>query len=413
MGIDGIAALIISMIIIFILIRFEFHVSIATFIGALILALFSIGYNKIPFVFLNTILNMQTWRLIIIILLAIGLSIAMDKEGLLRKLAETLEKIGSRVALFAAPTLIGLVPMPAGALVSASMVKDVAKRLGLNPEETTFLNYWFRHVMEYSWPIYQGIILTGVILSVSIGEIVKSLFFMTVANAGIGLAIGHFFFKKQAVNKNNKTSTAAFSAKSFFREFINASWPILLIIILVIVFEIDISLSFAISLAMLIAIRRINRRELVEILKKTFSLKIMFLPVAIIFYKTVVEHADIAFLLFNTLFQYRIPEYIITIILPFIAGFATGTSLAFVGIAFPLLIPIIGHGSINVGALILAYVSGMAGLLLSPMHLCLILSVDYFKANLYRTYKYVLPAVVSSEVIALIAYFTYNYFFYT
>lgn len=413
MGINGIVALIISMVTIFILIRFKFHVSTATFIGALILALFSIGYGKIPFVFLNTILNIQTWRLIVIVLLAIGLSITMDKEGLLRKLSGTLEKIGFRVALFTAPALIGLVPMPAGALVSASMVKDVAKKLGLNPEETTFLNYWFRHVMEYSWPIYQGIILTGVILSVSISEVVKSLFFMTIASAEIGLVIGYFFLKKRTVNRSNKASAVAFSAKPFLREFINATWPILLIIILVIVFEIDISLSFAISLAMLITIRRINRRELVEILRKTFNLKIMFFLIAIIFYKTVVEHAGIAFLLSSTLLQYGIPKYIITIILPFMVGFTTGTSLAFVGIAFPLLIPIIGQGSINVGALILAYVSGMSGILLSPMHLCLILSVDYFKANLYRTYKYVLPAVVLSEVIALTAYFAYSYFFYT
>ena len=56
-------------------------------------------------------------------------------------------------------------------------------------------------------------------------------------------------------------------------------------------------------------------------------------------------------------------------------------------IAFPLLLPIIGKGQPDMILLMFAYVSGFCGILLSPAHLCLALTADYFKAELRDVYK--------------------------
>jgi len=122
----------------------------------------------------------------------------MDLKGLLGKLTETLENIGTKTALYIAPALIGLVPMPADAVVSASMVKDIARKTNLTLEEAAFLNYWFRHIIEYSWPIYRGII-----SSISIVDTVKTLCSMTAINALIGLAISYYIFKKNRLRKSS------------------------------------------------------------------------------------------------------------------------------------------------------------------------------------------------------------------
>jgi len=42
--------------------------------------------------------------------------------------------------------------------------------------------------------------------------------------------------------------------------------------------------------------------------------------------------------------------------------------------------------------------------LLSPLHLCLILSTEYFKANLAKVYQYILPPSLLLEAIAVIIY---------
>jgi len=91
--------------------------------------------------------------------------------------------------------------------------------------------------------------------------------------------------------------------------------------------------------------------------------------------------------------------------LPLLVGFATGLSLGFVGITFPLLLPFMASDSaVNSYALFLAYASGVAGYLLSPVHLCLILSVEYFQANLAKVYRYILPPLLAVEAIVVAIY---------
>jgi len=401
---NALVALLLSIVVVFVLLRFKLHVSGAIFIGAIVLALLSLSsFSDIFFLLFRTSLDMQTWRLVIIISSAIGLSVAMDLRGSLKRLAETLESIGAKAALFIAPSLIGLVPMPAGAVVSASMVKNIAEKIGLASEEVTFLNYWFRHIIEYSWPIYQGIILTGVIFSISIVDVVKTLFPMTVINALIGLAIGYPILKKKA-SMVKMVARTNHSLTLLIKKFVFSSWPILLIIALILFLKVDASIAFPVSLALFIITSNFSVDDVVKVLKEALDPKMVFLPIATMFYKALVEYTNLAYQIFNTLSEISIPESLVLTILPFIVGFVTGISFAFVGITFPLLVPIIGYGSIDSGALMLAYASGMAGVLLTPMHLCLVLSVDYFKAKFLRTYSFIVPAVLASILTALIIY---------
>ncbi len=405
---NALVALLLSIVVVFVLLRFRLHVSGAIFIGAIVLALLSLSnFSDIFFLLFRTSLDMQTWRLVIIISSAIGLSVAMDLRGLLKRLAETLENIGAKAALYTAPALIGLVPMPAGAVVSASMVKNIAKKIGLTLEEAAFLNYWFRHIIEYSWPIYQGIILTGVIFSISIVDVVKTLFPMTIINALIGLAIGHLLIFKKKSSTEKTVARTIYPPALLIKKFLASSWPILLIIALILLLKVDASIAFPASLALFIITSDFSVKDVVKVLKEALNPKIVFLPIATMFYKAVVEYTNLAHQIFNMLSENSIPEYLVLTTLPFIVGFATGISFAFVGITFPLLVPIVGYGSIDGGALVLAYVSGMAGVLLTPMHLCLVLSVDYFKAKFLRTYSFIVPAVLASILMALIIYVSF------
>ena len=57
------------------------------------------------------------------------------------------------------PALVGLLPMPAGALFSAPFVAAVDERGELELSHKVAINYWFRHLWEYWWPLYPGVIL--------------------------------------------------------------------------------------------------------------------------------------------------------------------------------------------------------------------------------------------------------------
>jgi hypothetical protein len=80
----------------------------------------------------------------------------------------------------------------------------------------------------------------------------------------------------------------------------------------------------------------------------------------------------------------------------------TGLTVGFVGSTFPLIISIAGNTSI--GAISFAFASGFLGVLLSPIHICLILTREYFKADLWGIYKMMIPAGVIVFCGAIVEY---------
>ena len=80
-------------------------------------------------------------------------------------------------------------------------------------------------------------------------------------------------------------------------------------------------------------------------------------------------------------------------------GGITGLSVAFVAITFPVLVPVIeamGTPNMRLPLVILAYLSGFTGTLLSPIHLCMILSNEYFGASWLSFYKRLWLSVIVS-----------------
>ncbi|MDO8687263.1 MAG: DUF401 family protein, partial [Dehalococcoidales bacterium] len=146
--------------------------------------------------------------------------------------------------------------------------------------------------------------------------------------------------------------------------------------------------------------------ELKKALKYGLEPKILFLLYAIMLYQATIVSSGAAKILIADMQAIGLPDLLVLVALPLLLGLSTGYSPAVAGIALPLLLPYIVSGSgINAPVLLVAYVSGFMGVLLSPLHLCLILSTEYFKAGLARVYRYVLPLTVAIEAIVLLYYF--------
>ena len=95
-------------------------------------------------------------------------------------------------------------------------------------------------------------------------------------------------------------------------------------------------------------------------------------------------------LLSREILHWQIPLMAVAVILPFIVGIVAGITIAFVGTTFPILITLVhtlGQGHLMLPYLALALVSGFTGVLLSPLHLCLLLSNAYFETSLLPVYR--------------------------
>ena len=78
-------------------------------------------------------------------------------------------------------------------------------------------------------------------------------------------------------------------------------------------------------------------------------------------------------------------------LIPFISGLATGVAYGFVGASFPIVFALVGpYPAIGVTAAttVCAYGFGYMGMMMSPIHVCFVLTCEYFKTTLYSTYRY-------------------------
>jgi len=94
-------------------------------------------------------------------------------------------------------------------------------------------------------------------------------------------------------------------------------------------------------------------------------------------------------------------------VLPFLAGLVTGLGLGFAGTAFPLIAGLMAapdSGLSPMSTLVLAYGFGYAGMMLSPVHLCLLMTRDYFRTNMPGIYRRVLPCELIVMAYAVVAY---------
>ncbi|RXG63437.1 DUF401 family protein, partial [Candidatus Atribacteria bacterium 1244-E10-H5-B2] len=299
-----------------------------------------------------------------------------------------------RLILALIPSFLGLLPMPAGAMFSAPMVKEIGDRVGLNPEEDTFVNYWFRHIWEFVWPLYPSIILLSALLGVEVREIIIVQFPITLIALMLGLIWEQRYLKRDEAS--DKRGDFVLNIKKLFFS----TWPILLVIFLVIIIKIDLLISLILVILSLVLLNRSKMKTevIMEIIKKDIPLNTVVLIASIMIFKRMLQATGAIMVIPGFFTELGVHPLIILFFIPFLIGMLTGIASAIVGIGFPVLLPfIVTQGEVNLNYAMFAFVGGYMGQMLSPMHLCLVVTNDYFKADMGKIYKMlILPLIIVS-----------------
>ena len=377
-------SLLLSILLILIFIR-RFHVGFAVFLGAISLGFLTIGLDSLK-VFASTLISLQTLKFITIITLAFTLAYSMQESGALDRITSSALSLFGKASVFMIPSMIGFLPMPGGAIVSAVMLKDVFAKFRIKSEKGTFLNYWFRHVWACLDPIYPSVIIALAVLEIDYATLLKSTYPITLAMIVAGLpfiTFGRFGDEKD------------FSGILYII-------PILVVMILT-VFGLDLLYSLALVVGAFCLLTKPNFKAVV---RKVFNIKIYILLISLLYYKELIVVTNSADALLNDMSSIGLPQSVSAFLLSFIIGFATGIESGYSAIAVPLLIPFIGVGSEIVSKnLLLVMGAGLVGVMLSPLHLCLILTKEYYSANLETIYsRYLIPASILTTLGVVVAY---------
>ncbi|MDD3626235.1 MAG: DUF401 family protein [bacterium] len=351
-------------------------------------------------IFSSTITNLTMYRLMIIIFLILFFSKILNDLGLMKSAVGSLENIFKKKSgiLPVFPALIGLLPMPGGAMFSAPMVKSISDKMNLPNEDKTFINFWFRHIWEPILPLYPGFILQLELVQ----EITRSS--NTITNIllwqfpiTILMFLSGYLFKLRSLSSHSTENNNSGKIFNRYKNLVINIWPIILLIVAVILLrklEFTLIIASCIILVILVYFKRLDRDMIFNTLKTSFSFPITLLIFSVFFFQNTMSLTGILENFSTILNSSGIPIQVIVFILPFIVGFLSGLTITYIAISFPLILPFISTPDIQYNLVALGFMGGYFGVLLSPVHLCLVLTNEYFQSNLSKVYFLMLKSLI-------------------
>jgi len=337
--------------------------------------------------------SLDTVDLVGVMILIIGLGNIMKMAGRFVRVIESLEVLLSdtRAVMAVIPAIIGLLPMPGGALLSAPMVEAVSRNTDTHGAQNTVINFWFRHVWEYIWPLYPGVILTAALLEIPERNVIAVNFPLS----GAAILGGLLFCFRGVVSP--AVSRGTFALAAHLKQLVAGLLPIIVVVLATVVFKLPLLLSLSVVYATLLIFHRLNRPQLRELVRKSVTVETISLIVGVKVFQSVIDRSGAASEVVESFVSMNIPPALLILAVPFVIGILTGITMGFVGVTFPVLIPFFlgQEGTVAYPYVMLAYAGGFLGVLFSPVHLCLVLTKDYFKADFGHVYRLLIgPALV-------------------
>ncbi|GAB4344483.1 MAG: hypothetical protein Kow0089_21050 [Desulfobulbaceae bacterium] len=361
---------------------------------------------------LHALARPELWLLVLNISLILEFGYFMAHEPNSRAILAASRKLGGKngraVSLVLIPAAIGLVPMPGGALFSAPLVGETVREKQLSPAWKVAVNYWFRHIFEYWWPLYPV-----VIVSLSIFTLTTWQFFsLQIPFTLVSLGAGWFFLLRRNTALLADDSLPGDGEAGRLGPVLA---PILLVVLCTLLLPAPVRmilpgagpataklLAMSVGLALSLGLIRLGSRADGEfrLFSNFFSAKtanVVFTLGGVMVFQALLDASGLLPLAGKQLSDSAVPLVMVIGFLPFLAGLVTGIAIGFAGPAFPLVVGLMaGDPTLSqASVLVLAFSMGYAGMMLSPVHLCYVLTRRYFVSGLFQSYRYILPCVLT------------------
>jgi len=367
----------------------------ATFLLGII---FRMPITRISMDIASSIVDTKTLFLIGAFVSILFFSNLLKETGRMNQILEgfrsTLKDI--RLVIGLLPAIIGLMPIGGGALVSAPMVVEGSDELKLTPERRTFINYWFRHLWEYVLPTYPALVLAASLIGIPVRKLCWLNLPLTPAAILSGVIVGYWGVSRSTKAYEN------LSEKTAIWILLKNLAPLLFALILVVGFKVELVYAFGITIAGMILFFRIGRQNILKGFKESIGIELLLTVAFVMGFKKVLESSQAIPAVSEALSSFGIPLWLIAMLVPLLVGVMTGVTIAPIGIGFPILIPLLQTHPDFLYYMMLAFAGGICGVLLSPLHLCLVLTKEYFRADWRGVYRLIWFPVASILIAGLV-----------
>jgi integral membrane protein (TIGR00529 family) len=385
------------------LVRKNLNVGWAMIIAALVIS----GFAKMTFentliafkkaIFSDTFINLALMVLFISLL-----GYIMKKTGALDLMIKSLISLlgGGKLLVITIPSIIGLLTVPGGAILSAPMVEESGRKLGLEKEQMTAINIFFRHIWFPIYPLYPALLLVSGLTGISSVQIIL----LSLLPVLVAVVVGSKTLFKGAITieKNGEIDKV-----KGLKGFIYSMLPVFTILFLALV--LDIYFPLAVFIGVIIALFSfLNKGENPLSRVKTmvfpginFSMVISVLGIMV--FKEVLEASSVLSNLMVRMMELGLPIGLLGFISALCSGLITGSNTASLGITLPVFLPLLGESPLPY--ILLIFMASLLGYVLSPVHLCLILTKQHFNCDYKGFYKLLFwPAFFMIFTTIIIAY---------
>jgi integral membrane protein (TIGR00529 family) len=377
-------------------------------VGALLLQLLTLSAPEIFFgATLSTLQNFNTWEILGALYFVMCLEFQLRTSGLLDEVmaAARAHLLSDKFLLAGMPAFLGFLPSLGGALFSAPLVENASRGYEMTAEDKTTVNFWFRHVWEFVNPIMPGLLLFSQVTQFPLSTLMLEMAPFTLAAIIIGWIFCLMRLRKKADGAvcyvENGSEEAVEVKRKGLHAVVLTAGPILLNILLVLAFKLPASVSMAMVVGLMTLVLRQNAANIKKMLIHGLDRKLLWGIGSVLLFQQVLMDTGALTGVVAMLRSSRISPLIITGVLTFVTGMLTGTSGGFVAVSMPVVVALAPG---EIAAAVVGFVVGTAGQMLSPMHLCILVTVEYFKSNFIRS----LMPVALMEVL-MIAFLAIRY----
>ena len=366
------------------------NLGIAMFAGAIVLGIF-FAPESLPSKIWESITDPRTIFLAGIVSLIPVIGGVLNETGQMDRLISNM-RVGRKLFLMLSPALVGLLPMPGGALLSAPLIDKAGAEIPY--EKKAGINIWFRHILYLVYPLSTDLIVSTMVAGIGLYQPIPflSLFLL------FSLFLGYFFFLGEKLEKMN------YERKFSIRELLPPLAILFMAPILDLILEETLILptretatfiAVSISLTFAILIGKLNLMQLYRIVIKAKPWNFAFMMMGIMVFLGVFKGLGVFDLFMGVLIT---PDMLFGI--AFLLGFVTGRIVTPAGIIFPIYLMKFGQISLPVFALI--YFGIFLGYIITPVHPCVSLTLASFKVDLKNYLRIMIRPVCIATFMSLL-----------
>lgn len=353
--------------------------------------------------FTETLALSRTYDIIFALYFVMCLEIELRTSGALSGMVKALQRIFSsaKFTLAVMPAFLGLLPSLGGARFSAPIVEEASKEFSLSREHQATINFWFRHIFEYSSPIIPGMIMACSIAGVAFSDFLIHLSWLTL----LSFAAGWLVLIRPI--KDLKAQSQIYDPAEYHKNLIDmylSLSPVILTFLLVVFLDLNASLAMGLVTVCMFFVLQHTQRFVngKEVIFGAFDWKMFLNVICILYFIQILTVTSVLNEIVVAFQSSPLPVPVIIAAVSFIIGILTGMSQGHVAIVMPI-VAAMSTGNLNLAGVAMAF--GVAGQMLTPTHMCLVVTLDYFKANFFKT----LQPIVLIEIIVLSVFSIYTY----